>query len=69
MEEKEDGLVSSLGLTVILYCVPENMTGTDKDDTEIDSQLQAAFCCENSVDPDLCPANHAKLWQKASPFG
>jgi hypothetical protein len=69
MEEKEEGPVSSFILTAILYRIPENMTGTDQDKTEINSRLLVSFCCANSVVLDLYFANYGKLWQKVSPFG
>jgi hypothetical protein len=60
-EEKREGRVSSFVSTVILYRISENMTGTDKDETEIHSLLLVSFCCENSVVPYFYPANSEKL--------
>jgi hypothetical protein len=39
MEEKLEGAVSSFVSTVPLHRVSENMTGTDKDITKVDSRL------------------------------
>jgi hypothetical protein len=47
----------------------ENMTGTDKDDTEIDPRLLASFCCEDIMVRYLFLANYGEGWQTASPFG
>jgi hypothetical protein len=69
LEKKGEGPVSSFTLTVILYHIPENMTGTDQDNTEINSRLLVSFCCANSVVACLYLANYGKLWQKFSPFG
>jgi hypothetical protein len=29
--------------------ISQNLTGTDKNDSQINSPLQASFCCENSL--------------------
>jgi hypothetical protein len=55
-EEKDP--LSSCVLTVILYRISEDMTGTDKDGTGIDTRLLVSFCCENSVALYL----YGKLW-------
>jgi hypothetical protein len=68
LEEKWEGLGSSFFATVMLYGVPQNMTGTGEDNTEIDSRLLVSLCCENNVVPHLCPTNYDKLRQKVSPF-
>jgi hypothetical protein len=57
-EEEGKAPVSFLVLTVILYRIPENMTGTDKDNTEIDSRLLVSFYCENNVVPHLYISNY-----------
>jgi hypothetical protein len=33
---------------IISYCISEKMTGTDADNTEINSQLLTSFCCVNN---------------------
>jgi hypothetical protein len=45
------------------------MTGTDEDNTKIDSPLLVSFCCEKNVIRHLYPANHGKLRQEALHFG
>jgi hypothetical protein len=67
-EEEREGRVWSLVLTVIPYRIPENMTGTDQDNTEIDSRLLVSFCCANSMIPYLYPANYGKCWRIVSPL-
>jgi hypothetical protein len=69
IKAKAEGSVSSFVSTVLLHRMSENMTGTDQDDTEIDSRLPVSLCCENSAAPDLYPANYGKSWQQMSPFG
>jgi hypothetical protein len=56
--------VSSFVLTVGLYRMSENMTGTDKDHTEINCSVLVSFCCENSIVPYLYLANYGKFLQK-----
>jgi hypothetical protein len=68
LEEKGEGSVSSLVATVIWYRMPENMTGTDKDSTEINSRQLVSFCCANSMVLYLSLTNHGKWWQRALPF-
>jgi hypothetical protein len=68
-EGKGEGFVSSLASAVMVYRISENMIGTDKDHTEIDSRLLVSFCCENSVVLYLHPVNYGKWWQRASSFG
>jgi hypothetical protein len=41
----------SFVLTVNLYHILGNMTGTGTNDTEMDSRLLVSFCCDNSVVP------------------
>jgi hypothetical protein len=69
LEGKGGGSVSSFAVTVIAYRITENMTGTDQDDTELDSRLLASFCCENNMVAYLYLANDGNCWQKVSPFG
>jgi hypothetical protein len=68
LEEEGEGPVSSFVLMVMSHHISENMTGTDKNNTEIDSRLLVSFCCENNVVPYLYPANYGTLWQKVAPF-
>jgi hypothetical protein len=51
----------------MLCRIPENMTGTDEDNTEMDSRLLASLCCEKSIVPYLFLANYDKCWQKVWP--
>jgi hypothetical protein len=69
LKEKREGPGLLFVLTVMLYRISETMTGTDEDNTEIDSQLLVSFCCENNVVPYLYLANYGKCWQKVLPFG
>jgi hypothetical protein len=59
-EEEREGPVSSFVLTVVLYRISENITGTDQDNTKIDSRLLVSFCCENSTVPYLYLADSGK---------
>jgi hypothetical protein len=43
LEEKAEATVSSFAATVALCRVSENMTGTDQDNTEMDSRLLVSF--------------------------
>jgi hypothetical protein len=69
LEEKGGDSVSSFASTVMSDCVSGNMTRTDKDRTEIDSQLQVSFCYPNSVVLHFFLANDGKVEQQVSPFG
>jgi hypothetical protein len=61
-EEEGEGRVSSFALTVMVYRVSENMTGIDKDHTEMDARLLISFCRENNVVPSLSLSNYGKRW-------
>jgi hypothetical protein len=61
--------VSSFVSMVTSYRISGNMSGTDKDGTEIDSLLLVSLCYTNSVLLDLFLADSGNLWQKVSPFG
>jgi hypothetical protein len=69
LEGKRGDSVSSFVSTVTLYRISENMTGTDKDGTEIDSRLLKSFCYANRVVLHLFLANYRELEQKVSPLG
>jgi hypothetical protein len=64
-----EGPVLSFVSRVMPYHIPDKLTGTDKDNPEIDSGLPVSLYCGNRVVFDLHPANYAKLGQKVSPFG
>jgi hypothetical protein len=60
LEEKAEGRVSPFVRAVKLYRMSDNMTGTDQDQKQTDSQLLASFCCANRLFPRLYIANYCK---------
>jgi hypothetical protein len=48
-KEKGEGPVSSFVSTVMLLCISDNVTPTNRDHTEIDSRLLVSFCYANGV--------------------
>jgi hypothetical protein len=69
LEENGGGSVSSLASTVISYRISGNMTGTDKDRTEIDSWLLISFCYAKGIALHLFLINYGKVEQNVWPSG
>jgi hypothetical protein len=67
-EEEGELPVPSSVLTVTLYRIPENMTGTVQDNTEIDSRLLVSVRCAIRMIPYLYPAYYGQCWRTVSPF-
>jgi hypothetical protein len=61
IEEKWEDSVSSSVSTLALDRISEHVTGTDEDDTDINSRSVVFLCCENSLVLYLYMENDGKM--------